>query len=209
MKIKNVEKATIAGEKFEKTRWVGEKLETYKIHRVTRRGVDETSEEKRDNLMLFHGTNRDNAVAILNTGFKPSSEGYFGPGVYLTASPSCATLSSTASVVKSRVICIKEHLNSNLLFAFVNEVLESENLKKVVLERDVTNKTDDRRQNQFEKYIVKGSLSAEKKYNATYGRDSSGRKIRSSRASRLDKTNHYVCHESLVIPRYLIQYCQK
>ena len=59
-------------------------LKVNKIYRVTRR--DEANEEKRDNLMLFHGTSADNAVGIVKHGFKPSIKGSLGPGVYLTAS---------------------------------------------------------------------------------------------------------------------------
>ena len=42
--------------------------------------------KKSDNILLFHGTSVTNAVGILEKGFKSSTSGLHGPGVYLTAS---------------------------------------------------------------------------------------------------------------------------
>ena len=62
------------------------KVEAHKIYRVKQRISDGTDEKKSDN-MLFHGTNIDGAVGILEKGFKPSKGGSFGPGVYLSSIP--------------------------------------------------------------------------------------------------------------------------
>ena len=42
-----------------------------KIYRVNKRNYDKKIEQKSNNLLLFHGTCCNNAVGILNKGFKP------------------------------------------------------------------------------------------------------------------------------------------
>ena len=166
-------------------------VETHKIYRVRER--HETNEKKSDNMLLFHGTNIDGVVGILDEGFKQSTRGNFGPGVYLSASPSC-----TVSYSISRTKKLKSNITQ--LHIFVNEVLESKKLKVV----DFKKTTIDARQSHFKKYIVKGT--AENDSDDIYENDSDGRKIRTSQATRRDDSNHYVCHETFVIPRYLIEF---
>ena len=97
-------------------------VKTDKIFRVKKRNSRETNKRKNNNILLFHGTDIDSAVGILEGGFKPSTEGKFGPGVYLTASSNVA---ASYSVAKSR------QQQNKLFRMFVNEVLESKKLNLV------------------------------------------------------------------------------
>ena len=171
-----------------------------KIYRVTKRGSVGTREQKSDNLMLFHGTSSKNAIGILEKGFKPSIEGKHGPGVYLTEFSSCAELFAKQKIINN--ILRNGNINNNLEFIFVNEILESKTLEEIVVEKSVTHRTASPRKNQFEKYIRSGT--AKMNYDATDEQDSNGMKIRISAPSEAELHNYYVCHEKLVVPRYLI-----
>ena len=81
---------------FEATMLNCVKANVRKIYRAVIRG--NKSEQKSDNLMLFHGTTRANVVGILEEGFKPSTEGKHGPGVYLTECSSAAVTFSSKKV---------------------------------------------------------------------------------------------------------------
>ena len=50
--------------------------------------------EKRNNLMLFHGTNDKGVESILKKGFKYSEKSWFGKGVYMT---DCSTVAVSYS----------------------------------------------------------------------------------------------------------------
>ena len=179
-----------------------DKVKTYKIYRVTKNIKDATIGQKSTNMLLYHGTSLNRAVGILENGFEPSNNGSYGPGVYLTAGSSCAMSYAYQKMFSAGV-------NYNTLsFVFVNEILESDKMQKINIDKDgkwITN--DSERANtinkkEFKKFIkVK---SDEKK--ETYEEDSDGRKIRSSKQTEADVSNHFVCHEDLIIPRYLIQF---
>ena len=62
-----------------------------KIYRVKPRKCIEKKQNKIDKLLLYHGTNHENTVGILEQGFKPSISGKYGPGVYLTERSYTAT----------------------------------------------------------------------------------------------------------------------
>ena len=94
-----------------------------KIYRVLNRKSDDTSEDKSNNILLFHGTNVSSAVGILEKGFKPSNKGLYGPGVYLTASSNLAMQFSSYKSQKSD--------KKKEFVVLVNEVLDSEKLKEV------------------------------------------------------------------------------
>ena len=94
-------------------------------------------------------------------------------------------------------------VNDNLFFIFVNEILESEMLKEIVVKETKKHITTDPRENQFEKYIKRGA--AVKRSDETYERDSNGRKIKYAASRKTELNNFYVCHENLVVPRYLVQ----
>ena len=167
---------------FENTMDVTNLVKTYKIYRVNKLDEsDETSEEKTANLLLFHGTNLESAVGILDTDFKPSAEGAYGPGVYLTESSLCAMVASRQKV---GLVSLNDYLNIDTLdinaqnkkihFIFVNEVLQSEKLERKIVEDRPTEKTDTPRQYQFEKHIKKGTTL--KNSEKDYKNDSCGRK---------------------------------
>ena len=99
--------------------------------------------------------------------------------------------------------CWNSDVNDNLYFIFVNEILESEMLKEIVVKGTKKHKTTDPRENQFEKYIKRGA--AVKRSDETYERDSNGRKIKCAASRKTELNNFYVCHEHLVVPRYLVQ----
>ena len=173
-----------------------------KVYRVGKRG--EMSEQKSDNLMLFHGTSRVNAVGILEEGFKPSTRGKHGPGVYLTESSICAGKFSANKCWEYSVMKQSNSgLNDGLMFIFLNEILESEKIKENVVEKLILRKTASPRKNQFEKYVVKGT--GKKHTVENYGQDSKGRKLRTFAPSEEELKNYFVCHEKFVKPRYLIQ----
>ena len=176
-----------------------QELTLSKIYRVAKRDNNDKSEQNSDNLMLFHGTIRKNAVGILEEGFKPSSGGKHGPGVYLTESPSCAAEFSTRKYIMN----LFSGLNDGLMFIFLNEILESEKLEEIVVEKEITVNTASPRKNQFEKYIEKGT--AKKHSVDPYEQDSNGRKLRTDVTGEAESINYFVCHEKFVIPRYFIQ----
>ena len=178
-------------------------VETHKIYRVKERDSDEKSKRKSDNMLLFHGTNRKNAVGILEKGFKPSSWGLYGPGVYLTASPNTAhnysVWKTSQHKVKSSGLPFVEK-QIVLLSIFVNEILQSNKLKVR------NNRNYKQKSTQFARYVNGNTKKAKKDSDETYEKDSNGRKIKTSRANERDDWNHYVCHENVVIPRYLIEF---
>ena len=189
----NYDYTTIKGS-FEKTTLEGFEINISKIYRVRRR----LRARKSDNLLLFHGTNSQNALGILEEGFKPSTGGKYGPGVYLTDCSSCAGRFSARKVAGCH-----DDLNDNLLFIFVNEIFESESLEEIVVKKELASEPGTFRKNQFEHYIKEGT--AKKHSVKSFEKDSGGRKIKSCASSEEEFENYYVCDEKLVIPRYLIQ----
>ena len=191
---------TLIKKSFDATMLYDVGLNLSKMYRVGIRNSDEPSGQENDNLLLFHGTNRVNAIGILENGFKPSTRGIHGPGVYLTECSSCAGLFAYKKNRRKRKNkCWKD----KLLFILVNEILESKKLELIVNKKTITTKTASPRKDDFEKYIKK--WTANKYSNETYEQDSNGRKIKTSTISRAEIENYYVCDEKLIIPRYLIQ----
>ena len=184
---------------FEATILGAPEAQISKIYRVTKRGIGVRREQKSDNIMLFHGTSSRNGIGIVEQGFKPSVLGKYGPGVYLTEFSSCAE--SFAREKNIDHIKQKTDKRNELEFIFVNEILESEKLEEIVVEERVIGKTASPRKNQFEKYIRSGTADPD----ATEERDTKGRRIRISEMSEAVLYDYHVCHENLVIPRYLIQ----
>ena len=211
------------------------KVDTHKIYRVIERGSVDTGKQKSDNMLLFHGTNRRNAVGILEEGFRPSTGGSFGPGVYLTASPSTAykySVSRTSPLTTGKKRKSNAMQSSDaeekkfLLRMFVNEVLES---KKLIVgqyqhkthqfaryninerkKRKITTNSSSTIEEKRRKIQNKDSdETAKKDSDETFGKDSNGRQIKTSRATERDNSDHYVCNENFVIPRYLIEFYPK
>ena len=158
-----------------------------------RRGKNDSNakvvEEKRGNLMLFHGTNYKGATAIFREGYKNSRFGWFGTGVYMT---DCSTTAMNYAETSYH-----DH------YVFVNEVLRSETLQTF------EHKTFDLRYNHdavpeypFEKHVLmKSDQAAEKDYKE----DDCGRKYRSVPNNYFSSLDEYVADESITIPRYLIK----
>ena len=150
--------------------------------------------------MLLHGTNRKNAVGIHEKGFKPSSQGKHGPGVYLTDRSYCAGLFAGVECFFKRS---SSGFKDRLLFIFLNEIFESEKIEKIIIDKEANCKTDSPRKHQFEKYVIKGTVK--KHAVKTYEKDNNGRKIRCYAPTKAELNNYFVCHEKFVVPRYLIQ----
>ena len=192
------------------------KYKAHKIYRVKQRITDETGEKKSDNMLLYHGTSFDGAVGVLEKGYKASTGGTYGPGVYLSASPSCSVSYSVnktsrhgyyhgiISNSKKSSFTVKQ---KQLLNVFVNEVLESEKLKVVKCHWNEPYSSYYSHKYQFARYI--DDETKEKRTNETYEKDSNGREIKTSRAKIRDEYGHYVCLENLVIPRYVIEFYSK
>ena len=186
---------------FEDAMYQKSGVETHKIYRVIEGDSDQKTKQKSDNMLLFHGTSVNGVRGILKEGFRPSTGGSFGPGVYLTASPSTAY---SYSVSKTRLLNKGMRSNSMqssdseqpkvLLNILVNEVLESNKLRVGNYQAGRTH--------QFARYSSGRSVSS----GETHEKDSNGRKIKTSRATLQDESDHYVCNEKFVIPRYLIEF---
>ena len=114
---------------FEGTMLDVPEAKTSKIYRVVKHDSDKTNEQKRDNLMFFHGTTSKNAIEILEKGFKPTIQGKNGHGVYLTEFASCAVSFAGWKIVKN--LLQNADIEDNLLFVFVNEILQSEKLEEL------------------------------------------------------------------------------
>ena len=170
-----------------------------KVYRVVKRG--ETSEQKSDNLMLFHGTTCDSSIGIIEEGFKPSNQGIYGPGVYMTEN---SRLAEMYSMHKRYMNLSNSNVKGGFMFIFLNEILQSEKIEKIEVEKHIKGKTASPRKHQFEKYVIKGT--AKKHSVETYEQDSNGRKLRTYAPGKAGTNNYFVCHENFVVPRYLIQF---
>ena len=187
----------IIKDSFEKTTLKRLKVDISKIYRVRKR----LRPRKSDNLLLFHGTNRRNAVGILEGGFMPSTKGKHGRGVYLTDSSYCAVRFSRKKSYKKSYERRDDFVNDSVFFIFVNEIFESESLEEVFRRKELIRRPGTSQKNKFIHYIKEGSKHSVEEFS----KDSSGKKIKSSAMSKEEMQNYYVCHEELVVPRYLIQ----
>ena len=105
-------------------RRVNDQVKNLKIYKITENKPVEAVEVKRNNLMLFHGTSRNGVRGILKEGFKNSTSGWFGSGIYMT---DCADVAFGYSTSRNHSV------NSKLYNSiFVNEVLESQKLQTFV-----------------------------------------------------------------------------
>ena len=171
------------------------------IYKVDENNPIESAEEKINNLMLLHGTNRKRAVGILKEGFKNSKKGWFGRGVYMT---DC----STAAIMYSRISNRDDLKISN--YVFVNEVLESEKLQTFKIEMEkLSGDIDTPLEYQFIKHIWDASIQATEE---NYREDHKGRKYRNIGHEDMNLSlystanDEYVAEESVTVPRYLIIY---
>ena len=168
----------------------------FKIYKLNENSPTKIVEEKRNNLMLFHGTNRKHVDGILKEGFKNSERGWFGKGVYMTDCSHTALYYSSRSLEPYH--CKRHHC------VFVNEVLESEKLQTFQIVKDWTKPMEDidtPLANPFNKHIYEPSAQATEE---NYKKDLKGRKYRNIANTYNSAGDEYVADESVTIPRYLI-----
>ena len=166
------------------------------IHKVFETNPTKTSEVKRNNLMLFHGTNEKGVERILKEGFKNSEKGCFGKGVYMT---DCSTIAVNYS---SRVT---SNRSNKIRFVFVNEVLKSDTLKTFVFGKHPP-VTDIKPKNPFEKHVYLATQQVTKDY---YKKDALGRKYRNVPHNSNSSQDEFVADESITVPRYLVEFEDK
>ena len=157
-----------------------------------------TVNEKRNNLMLFHGTNKNAVTGILKEGFKNSKRGWFGQGVYMS---DCSNIARTYSEQYNRDGGDSSH------YMFVNEVLGSDKLEVFEYDR-ITNRNDVDTEltHPFEKHMCKLSR---KLIEDNYKKDLLGRKYRNVVVDINSYKDEYVADESVTIPSYLIVFQNK
>jgi len=160
------------------------------IHKVTQKNPTSLMDNKRNNLMLFHGTNEKGVEGILKEGFKNSEKGWFGKGVYMT---DCSTAAVGYSIGAQ---------NNRIKYVFVNEVLKSETLKTFVF-YNLKGNTYTKPKHQFEKHVF---LASRQKTEVQYKEDDLGRRFRNVPHSEYSALNEYLADESITIPRYLIEF---
>ena len=188
---------------FEKGMYTKYDTVTHKIFRVIERDSESAIEQIDENMLLYHGTSSLACTSILREGFRPSTIGWYGRGVYLTASPSTACSFSrqrtcSDATGKSPQSSAGEE-KIVLLGVLVNEVLQSKKLKIA--------KYDSRISYQFAQYIRYGNIPNDYE-GEIHEKDSNGNRIRTSREKKRDKNNHFVCDDKYVKPRYYIQFFQ-
>ena len=183
----------------------------FKVYKISENYPTEKIDEKRNNLMLFHGTNEKNVDGILNKGFINSKRGRFGKGVYMTEVSSVASFHSLkkTSSDTNRSICNR--------CIFVNEVLESEKLKTLKYSPlDRIRLVGSKPGHKFEKHVVNDRKIASEQYKMMFTVGNAGRSQMIgifNKVTRLNLRQMYLfvtlqdvflADKSLVIPRYLI-----
>ena len=167
----------------------------FKVYKILENNPLTTLDEKRNNLMLFHGTTIKGVEGILKEGFKSSKKGWFGRGVYMT---DCSD--------KAQDYCFDVNNYCNC-YVFVNEVLNSEKLQtKQQVQKRFTNDFNDcylytKPEHMFEKHVYDESQLLTE---ADYKEDCIGRKYRNISHNWKSKLDEYVADETITIPRYLI-----
>ena len=111
---------TFSGTALKKHRGLKDKNTVYKMYRV-RTAVDVVAQSEtsnNSNILLLHGTRGQNIEGILKEGFKPSQDGRFGPGVYLTNSFRMASRYGNCFVND-------ELVPKKMMYLFVNKVRQT------------------------------------------------------------------------------------
>ena len=169
----------------------------FQIFKLVETNPNKVVNEKRKNLMLFHGTNIIGAMGILKKGFRNSSEGWFGKGVYMTDCSDVAFSYTHNSTIRYS-------------FIFLNEILESEKLQTFEFDlKDIEEKGWDintKPNHQFEKHILKSSTQPSKE---DYKMDNHGRLYRNTPIRENSRLDQYIAEASLTIPRYLFVFSCK
>ena len=178
-------------------------LKHAKIYKIKSYVESSDPDCKLGNCVLFHGTSRKNSRKILKEGYKNSTGGYFGRGVYMTESIDYAAHYSirkagvTAKKL-SKPTCVKKSMK---IYIFVNEVAEPRSLKVEKYENyDIlSNRNYAFPKHPFCKHMHKNSPDNKMKIDAD-GRFNSGEKI-----SGLSLQNEYVADWNLIKPKFLIK----
>ena len=176
----------------------------FNVYKIMETNPSKELKEKRNNLMLFHGTNSKGVEGILTDGFKNSEKGFFGKGVYMT---DCSYIARTYCNYKSMTDCSGTaalHCNrfDENRYIFVNEVLESNSLKIIKHSKDeMLFDRDFKPENPFEKHVYEGSQNLTEK---DYKEDDLGRKYRNVVVKNESEFDEYVADEIFVLPRYII-----
>ena len=167
-------------------------ISDFKVYRIFENNEDSTvANESRNNLMLMHGTKKENVEGILKKGFINSKEGKFGQGVYMT---------DCSDVAFHR--CLVSRDTGGYKYIFVNEVLESEKIKVVNHKFHAFNKADTKPEDKFQKHEMEGSKQLSEK---DYRVDAQGRRYRNVSHNWVIMHDEYLADESITIPRYLIK----
>ena len=176
-------------------------MASFDVYKIIESNPAVILKEKRNNLMLFHGTSSRRVKGILTEGFKNSENGFFGKGVYMT---DCSPIAHEYSIGKYMTDCVGAaalycgRFNENS-YIFVNEVLKSESLKLIKHSRNERKfKRNSKPEHQFEKHVYGGSQQLTEK---NFKEDTLGRKYRNVAVGEPDV---YLADESLVVPRYLV-----
>ena len=174
-------------------------MDNFHIYKVNENKPIKALNEKRNNIMLFHGTNWKSVIGILKEGFKNSKCGWFGKAVYMTDCSNTAKGYSTPLQPDDPDKCC--------MFMFVNEVLGSDKLEVFEYDR-ITNRNDVDTEltNPFEKHMCKLSR---KLIEDNYKKDLLGRKYRNVVVDINSYKDEYVADESVTIPSYLIVFQNK
>ena len=174
-----------------------------KVYRVI--SNEETSTESSDSnqILLLHGTKAQSVEGILKTGFNPSQQGSYGPGVYLTDSSNIAYDYSESFVTEKNSI-------RKFRYFFVNSVPNPEiQLPYFMCERNTS----------FKDYLC--SKQSIKMFNDSLNEplkieecsldlfDSHDRKVLEGSFQKGDQENIALAHHDLVIPAYLIEIEEK
>ena len=182
----------------DKTKSLHSKVETKKlnVYRVipTELKAKESGSSCFSKLLLLHGTKARNVEGILKTGFEPSQNGKYGPGVYLTDSIDCAYEYGKSIVRENGLVKMCRYI-------FVNQT------------RQAYEEKCPKTQLTYEQYLCKepclrfftGSFFEEPASDAF---DSENRKILQGSFQK-EKEMIATAHHSLVVPAYLIEIEEK
>ena len=146
--------------------------------------------------MLYHGTTDKNSRGILEKGFKNSTKekGFFGAGFYMTE---CSDAAMTYSNRPNWDNTFSEHL----LYVFLNEVLNSEELETVTF--TTYGRQTNPIQHPFTRYAdIKSPTPTENDYIC----DEKGRRYRNTPIVEWSENDEYMVQDaSFVKPRFLFE----
>ena len=171
----------------------------FNVYKIVENNPKTNLKEKRNNLMLFHGTNSIGVERILKEGFKNSTKGWFGKAVYMT---DCSYTAHHYSNKKCK---------DGNDYLFVNEVFDSDSPEIIQHGRYHEYMfgaidCDFKPKHPFEKHVYEGSQQLTEK---DYKKDEQGRKYRNIEVKGISEEDEFVADESIVIPRFIIVTPQK